>query len=447
MTNVNICIIGGGGRAWAITFMRDLAGADDVQGKICLYDIDHEAASNNVEVGNRIFRLNGKEGRFHITSCPSLAQALEGSDLVVISIEPGKTSYRYNDLIVPEQYGVLQTVGDTTGPGGIFRARRALPMFFDIGKSIERHCPEAWVINYTNPMTLCTAALYQAFPAIKAMGCCHEVFHIQTFLAKKVSTWFGVETPNRREIAVDISGVNHFTFATKASWKGKDLMGYVAALCEDSETFGDTTDTANKRLKAEKWFEGDHTIALDFYRNFGALGAAGDRHLAEFVPWYLADEKELHSFGIVRTPYAWREREAVRKREKLFTDDELISKETNEEGVDILRSLMGARTFYTNINVPNQGQVPYLPLGHIVESNGFISHNSIKPSLATLPPLAIQTLERHVAEVQELTLKAALQQDDKLLLQAFLNDPLMRLPLSKAKALFREMLENANKQN
>jgi alpha-galactosidase len=81
-----------------------------------------------------------------------------------------------------------------------------------------------------------------------------------------------------------------------------------------------------------------------------------------------------------------------------------------------------------------------------VESNGFISHNSIKPSLASLPPLAIQTLERHVAEVQELTLKAVLQQDDKLLLEAFLNDPLMRLPLSQAKALFKEMLANAQGQ-
>ncbi len=443
MKETRICIIGGGGRLWAIQFMKDLAYNTMTHGTLVLYDIDKEAARNNIAVANQVFAVNKSEGRFNVIAIDDLGEALSGCDMVIISIEPGRTECRYGDLVLPEQYGILQSVGDTTGPGGIMRARRALPIFFDLAKKIEQFCPDAWVINYTNPMTLCTAALYKAFPAIKALGCCHEVFHTQNFLAKKVSQWFGVATPDRREIKIDLTGVNHFTFVTKAFWQGHDLMAKLIEEVQDPATFADETEIAKERLANEKWFDCDQKIALAFLRDFGALGAAGDRHLAEFVPYFLTSDENLHTYGVIRTPYEWRMRTAKEKRNKIFKDEDLKAELSDEEGVDIMRSLMGDKSMVTNINRPNEGQISYLPKGRIVESNGLISEDSIRPIVATDPPLAIQNLVRQVSDVQEMVLEAIYNNDDNLLFTAFLSDPLMNLSLDKAHELFDEMLTSS----
>lgn len=443
MKETRICIIGGGSRLWAIQFMKDLAFNTMTHGTLVLYDIDKKAARNNVDVAQRVFSVNDSIGRFTVLAIDDLALALAGSDMVIISIEPGSTKCRYGDLVLPEKYGILQSVGDTTGPGGIMRARRALPIFFELAHMIELYCPEAWIINYTNPMTLCTAALYKVFPAIKALGCCHEVFHTQNFLAKKVATWFNVPTPDRRDIKLDLTGVNHFTFSTRAFWQGQDLIAKLLEEMQNTDLFSDGTSLAQERLANEQWFDCDQKIALAFLRDFGSLGSAGDRHLAEFVPYFLHSDEELHTYGVIRTPYTWREKQAQEKREKIFKDEELVATLTDEEGVDIMRCLMGDKSMVTNINSPNEGQISYLPMGRIVESNGFITEDSIRPIVATDPPLAIQNLVRQVSDIQEMTLEAIFHEDDKLLFTAFLSDPLMNLPLPKARELFESMLKES----
>ena len=441
MKETRICIIGGGSRLWAIQFFKDLAYNKMTHGTVVLHDIDHKAAMNNVAVGEQTFRVNDSEGRFKFIAEDNLEKALEGVDLVIISIEPGNIECRKGDLLLPEESGILQSVGDTTGPGGIMRARRALPFFFEFARAIKKVCPDAWVINYTNPMTLCTAALYKAFPGIKALGCCHEVFHTETFLAEKVAEWFGVPQPDRREIKVDITGVNHFTWVTRASWQGIDLMPRLKEMAEDENTYSDLTEIAKARIKEEKWFDCDHLIALSLLRDFGALGAAGDRHLSEFVPFFLNSDEELWKYGVVRTPYSWRVEEDKRKKAKVFTPEELKATASDEEGVDIMCSLMGERTLFTNINFPNKGQISYLEKCRIVESNGFISQDSIQPVVSTDPPLAVQNMVRRVSDIQEMVLEAICSGDQKLLFSAFLSDPLVNRPRNRAKELFDRMLE------
>ncbi len=443
MKKTRICIVGGGGRLWPIQFMKDLSISKETHGTLVLYDIDKEAARNNVQVANRIFAVNNSEGNFAVIAIDEIGEALYNCDLVLISIEPGDTECRYGDLELPKEYGILQTVGDTTGPGGILRARRALPIFFNLAKQIQKYCPDAWVINYTNPLTLCTAALYKVFPDIKALGCCHEVFHTQNFLAEKVEQWFGVPRPDRREIKVDLTGVNHFTFVTKATYKGLDLMPKLIELSRNPATYSDRTDIVKQRIHDEKWFDCDQLVALSFLRDFGALGAAGDRHLVEFVPWFLGSEEELWKFGVMCTPYVWRTNQAKKKREKVFADDELVAAPSDEEGVDIMCALMGDRTLLTNINRPNEGQIRYLPKGRIVESNGFLSEDSIRPIVASDPPLSIQNLVRQVSDVQQMTLDAIYNEDDELLFTAFLSDPLVDIPLDKARELFDRMLKTS----
>lgn len=437
MKSTNICIIGGGSRQWAISFMKDLMLKEMTSGHIALYDIDAEAAKNNEAVARRMFKINNAENRFTVDAVNTAEEGLKGADLVIMSIEPGDTKLRYGDLVIPEQYGILQTVGDTTGPGGLFRAKRALPVFFEYARLIEKCCPDAWVINYTNPMTLCTAALYKAFPKIKAFGCCHEVFHLEEFIAHLAEKWFNVEKIDRHEINVNITGVNHFTWFTKASYKGIDLMPRLKELAKTA--VNDKTEKAKERIKEEKWFDCDQLISLELLRRFGALAAAGDRHLAEFVPWFLEDEAKLHTYGVIRTPYSWREAEAKRKREKQFTDEELIAKPSGEEGVEIMRALMGDIELVTNMNMPNIGQITYLPRGHIVETNGIISNNSVRPLTAEEPPKAVQALISRIASEQGIALEAIWENDDEKLFEAFLLDPLMKLPIDRAKELFDKM--------
>ena len=440
MKDIRLAIIGGGSRAWAIQFLKDVTLQDQLKVHFALYDIEKQAAINNVSVASEIFRINKKEGQFTVSVEDTIDNALKGADFVIITIEPGIMICRYGDLVLPDQYGVLQTVGDTTGPGGIMRARRAVPLFIEFAKAIERNCPEAWVINYTNPMTLCTAALYKGFPKIKALGCCHEVFHVQEYIAKLVGEWYGIPQPDRRDIKIDVTGINHFTFITKALYKGVDLMPRIKELALRDDSYPDLTEYSKDLISKEAYFTCQHKVALSFLRDYGALGAAGDRHLAEFVPFYLQDEETPLRYGFTRTPYEFRVAKDKKKKEKQYTEEELVAKPSDEEGLDILLSLTGNRSLRTNINRPNQGQISYLPLGRIVESNGFISENSIEPIVSTDPPLGVQNLVRRISDQQEVILDAILSNDNERLFEAFLTDPLMNLPRDKARELFDKML-------
>ncbi len=440
MEKIRVCIIGGGSRLWAIQFLKDLTLQDKLGAHVVLYDIDKNAAENNEEVANEIFRINGKADVLSVSVASTLDEGLRGADFVIIAIEPGLTEIRKFDLELPEEYGILQSVGDTTGPGGLMRARRAIPLFIDFARAIEKNCPDAWVINYTNPMTLCTSALYKGYPGIKALGCCHEVFHTESYIAAFIAEKRGIETPDRREIDIDVSGLNHFTFVTKARYKGEDVMPLLKEYVKNNDVFADRTESAKGRVKEGKWFDSDHLVALRFLRDFDTLGAAGDRHLAEFVPFFLTSDEDVWRYGFVRTPYSYRAAEDIRKKNKVYTPDELIAKPSDEEGVDIILSLAGERTLKTNINIPNIGQVGYLKKGHIVESNGYISANSIVPIVSTAPSLSIQAMVQRIEAEQSIALEAILENDMDKLFEAFILDPLVDIPIDKAHELFERML-------
>ena len=440
MEKIRVCIIGGGSRLWAIQFLKDLTLQDKLGAHVVLYDIDKNAAENNEEVANEIFRINGKADVLSVSVASTLDEGLRGADFVIIAIEPGLTEIRKFDLELPEEYGILQSVGDTTGPGGLMRARRAIPLFIDFARAIEKNCPDAWVINYTNPMTLCTSALYKGYPGIKALGCCHEVFHTESYIAAFIAEKREIETPDRREIDIDVSGLNHFTFVTKARYKGEDVMPLLKEYVKNNDVFADRTESAKGRVKEGKWFDSDHLVALRFLRDFDTLGAAGDRHLAEFVPFFLTSDEDVWRYGFVRTPYSYRAAEDIRKKNKVYTPDELIAKPSDEEGVDIILSLAGERTLKTNINIPNIGQVGYLKKGHIVESNGYISANSIVPIVSTDPSLSIQAMVQRIEAEQSIALEAILGNDMDKLFEAFILDPLVDIPIDKAHELFERML-------
>ncbi len=439
-TEIKIAYLGGGSRYWARDLFSDLALSGRLTGRIDLYDIDLPAAQRNVAVAEAIFARPEARSHFAVRAVPSLRVALQAADFVVVSIEPGPIELRYADLEIPARYGVLQPVGDTTGPGGLLRALRAVPVFVEFAEQVAEHCPRAWVINLTNPLTLCTAALATVAPPLRVLGCCHEVFQTQARLADLVARQVGAPRPDRREIDTDLGGLNHFTWITAARWKGQELLGLLRDELTAPGYFRSRSMAARARRQAGRWFESDGLVSCDLFRRFGALGAAGDRHLAEFVPWYAGTEAELQRWGVVATPYAWR-RKRARARDAgpgVFAARPL--RRGDEESVRLIEALVGHEPIDTNVNLPNAGQLSGLPAGHVVETNASVRHGTVTPLVTPPLPAGVLALLRRTAEGQALTLRAALTRDVDLAFQALLADPLVRLPTDRAWKMFAEML-------
>jgi len=443
---IKIAYIGGGSRYWAKMVMTDLALCPHLTGEIALYDIDYEAALANVERARSIYGHPDAKTTFAVNAYHTPEEVFEDADFVFLSILPGPMQMFANDLDIPKKYGILQTVGDTTGPGGISRALRSVPTYIEYAHQIMALCPDAWVINYSNPMTLCTAALYAAEPDIKAFGCCHEVFGTQAMLARLVAHYLDVPRPKRQAIKTDVAGVNHFTFATRATWDGIDLYPIIEQHIRQPGFWDDRTAIAQEYMAWGKFFSSQDLIKYEFFRRFEVLGAAGDRHLAEFVPWYLTSEANLHRYGVILTPSSyrlgtWQPPQNAPGGPSLAQN---TLESSGEEGVLQMLALLGVEPLDTNVNLPNRGQLPDLPLDAIVETNAQFRKDSLAPIVPRPLPAGVRALVQRVIAVQQMTLEAATNKDKALAFQAILDDPLCHIPVDQAWAMFNEMLE-ANK--
>ena len=444
VVDLQVAYIGGGSRGWAWGFMTDLAMNRAMEGTVRLYDIDRDAAEKNKIIGEKTAVHPQAVSHWQYEVADSLKDALVGADFVVISILPATFKEMASDVHAPEKVGVYQSVGDTVGPGGFMRAVRTIPMFVEIAEAIKAYSPNAWVINYTNPMTLCVSTLYDVFPEIKAFGCCHEVFGTQKLLSAMLEDMCGVKDVPRQEIDVNVQGVNHFTWFNKASWKGMDLFPIFK---EFSDKY---YETGFLKGKDDNWmnnfFECSHRVKFDLFRRYGKIAAAGDRHLAEFMPpWYLKNAERARQWGFGLTPVSFRVEELgqrLARRERLLSgEEEIVFRATGEEGHLMMMALLGLGDMVTNVNIPNCGQIPNLPIGAVVETNALFRRDSIAPVCAGEMDADILSLTmRHVMN-QRATLRAVRTADRKLALAAFMNDPQMGgVDIADGEALFEEML-------
>ncbi|MDR2150989.1 MAG: alpha-glucosidase/alpha-galactosidase [Spirochaetaceae bacterium] len=461
---IKVCYIGGGSRNWAWVLLQDLCFEKDIGGSVYLYDIDHEAAYANELIGNALMHKHNKD-QWIFKAEPDIAKALSGSDFVFISILPGDFEEMAVDVHAPERYGIYQPVGDTVGPGGIIRAMRTIPQFQVIARSIKQYAPHAWVINYTNPMSICTRILYKEFPAIKAFGCCHEVFNTQKLLITVLEEHKLVPagTVKREEIITRVLGINHFTWIDKASYKTMDIFPLYADFVQRYAATGfERTGAASDSVTS--FGSGDHfdwktdyfasadRVKMDLFRRYGLIAAAGDRHLAEFCPhsWYLADPKQVKSWKFSLTPVSWRisNRENLKAKSKAYRDGTatLTPSRSGEEGIAILKALLGLGTIITNVNVPNRGQIPDLPIGAVVETNAVFSRDSIEPVFSDGLPVDLRALIMHHLLIQEGIVEAASERDREKAFRVFSHDyAIQALPLSDARKLFDEMTEKTLK--
>ena len=450
MRKIKIAYLGGGSKAWARVFMTDLALADGLCGEIALYDIDVSAAELNQRIGAVINRSPETVSKWDYRVYTEIGEALDGADFVACSILPGTFDEMESDVHLPEEYGIYQSVGDTVGPGGILRAMRTVPIYEGFAREIKAHCPQAWVINLTNPMTACTKTLYDVFPEIKAFGCCHEVFHAQEFLCCVAHEVLGVPRPGRREMVIDACGVNHFTWITEANYDGRDML---AVLPEFIEKFYEKGYCEHLGVEPDDFredpFRYGNKVKMDLFRRFGVLAAAGDRHLVEFMDrsWYLKNKADAESWLYHLTTVGYRKQDRINKinQSQRIADgeEEIKVVKSDEEVVELMKALLGLiPPIISNANTLNVGQMAGMPAGSVVETNCVFSRNSVKPIVAKPLPGDVNALVLRNAQNIENAYNGIKNRDFRQIFEAFVNQPLCSgLALSDARELFVRMVK------
>ena len=346
--------------------------------------------------------------------------ALQDADYVVVAIATGGLEAWRLDMEIPDKHGVRQTIADTVGPGGLSRGLRTIPVMVDIARDMERICPDAWLLNITNPMTTLTRAVSKETD-IRCIGLCHEVIGCLHDLEEML------DVP-AEEMHYNFSGLNHCVWITELTIRGQDGLEMV------------------RRHWREEGYPQD-TVAPLLFEIFGALPVWKGRHLSEFFPHFLTPETGygekygfLDQMVTVKDRYASRSKEHKRWLEEMREGKRLPELKLGDEPiVPIIIALEGGPSGTFLVNWPNIGQVSNFPLDIVVETKGVVDARGVSPVAAgPLPPGIHGVLARH-ADNQELIVEAAIKGDRQLALQAMFNDPLVK-DLEAAKAILNELL-------
>lgn len=427
-----ITLIGGGSYQWGPKIIQDVALKEDLKGStLVLHDIDPEALEDLYAWGKRLTELAGADLKLRKTG--ELEEALLGADFVVMCISTGGLDSMAYDLEIPARYGVVQTVGDTVGPGGIFRALRNIPVVMGIARAMERYCPGAIMLNLTNPMTTLTRAVSKA-TSVRCIGLCHEFFSTLGMLSRML------DVPEEA-LGVRVAGINHFIWITRVSVRGRDIT---------EEAFRRVADGKAREMALENAggdpdpFINTWGFRTELCRLYGYLPAAGDRHLCEFLPGYLDDEGERERLDLrVTTVDARRERlEASKRRvQRMVSGEDPIPLERSREEIsDIIAAIHTGKGSLNIVNLPNRGQIRGLPLGAVVETYGAVNGlGASGVAFGELPPSIAALVHPHVFN-QETVVEAGLTGDRDLAFQAFVNDPLVG-HRSDARSMFDEMFD------
>lgn len=442
-SEIALAYIGGGSLNWARVLMADLVHDGSIAAEVRLYDLDTAAARRNASIGNQLSEAHGVAVRYVVAE--SLAEALRGADFVVISILPGTFDDMANDVDLPAREGIRQSVGDTVGPGGFVRAMRAIPAMAEIAEAIRIHCPNAFVCNLTNPMSVLTGTLYAVFPGIRAWGECHEVTKLRHLVAWLANQQEETARFGHSDVEINVLGINHFTFADRAFVGGRDWLPDYIDFAKKHRADGWRPTPLDPANEHDRYFEDMNRVKFDLAARYGIAAAAGDRHLAEFVPgnWYLNNVEEW-KFGLTPVDFRRRDREAKQAAAKAAeASNEMpeLMPASEEALVAQIRALTRGETLLINANLPNTGQLDGFPLGTIVETNVVFSGTGIRPVYAGRLPVAVEALVKPHAERQTNLVRAVLASDRATLENLFLTDPLVApLGPDRGARLYRSMV-------
>jgi alpha-galactosidase len=373
-----------------------------------LVDIDPECLEIATLLSRRL--VEAYDASVEISGSLDRRDVLPGADAVVSTIGVGGRRAWEKDVTIFRQFNIYQSTGDTYGAGGVSRALRTIPPLVEIARDIEKYCPNALLINFTNPLTVNIWAISKAVPKVRVAGLCYGVTYYEHFLAELIGVpW---EQTSCRAI-----GVNHFTWIIDFSHNGQSVWPQVRKVME-ARGYGS---------------EKEPSYTWELFRMFDAFPVVGDGHICEFVPGWQGQGAyygktfgtTFHNFEsyaagfdkvfVDMTDQAYGRAPIIKRADNpdevdLFKDEDLF--------IDVLNASMGGDSIFRTVNLPNIGQVSNLPKGAVLEATTLINGDGFQPlCFGDLPP-GITAILMRILSTQELTVAAALNADRKLAIQA-----------------------------
>lgn len=415
---LKIAFIGGGSVQWTLKLVTDMVLNETLaDAELVLHDIDADALDLLARACQRV--VQQARGSMRISQTLDRVTALRDADFVILCVGIGMLPAMRNDLLIPERYGIYQSVGDTVGPGGLARALRHIPFAVQLAREMEQVCPRAWLLNLTNPMTTICRAITRA-TSIRTIGLCHEVTHALPRFAELLGY---ADAP----ISFDVAGINHLPVILRFNLGARDGI----ALLRDWLAHHRPTDaiTQTTLTTVRDVFKDQLALKLFLFDQLGILFGAGDRHVAEFFPGFLTPATRYGlAYGIFLTRIEHRE-EVYRLRrmqiERFVAGEPSELEPSNEQLAKVMAALAGGASGRFIVNVPNQGQIDNLPREAVVECMARVDALGVHPeATGALPHAAYAVIAPHVAR-QESIVEAALTGSKKLAQAALATDPLV----------------------
>ncbi len=415
-----IAFIGAG----SVVFTRDLIGdllsfeaLADVE--IALHDIDPE----RLETAEAMARWTNErlDGRAAISVHPERRAALDGADFAINMIQVGGHPATLADLEIPARHGLHQTIGDTLGIGGIFRALRTIPVLLDIGRDMAELCPEAWLLNYTNPMAILVQAYAEGSPHTRIVGLCHSVQHT----TRRLSEYVGVPF---EEVTFLGAGVNHQAFILRFEREGEDLYPRLDEAIE-----------RDPELRRK--------VRVEMYRRLGYFPTESSEHSAEYLPWLMRSDEARRHFRVKESAYAQISADNLaeyeRTRDALRDGRGLEIHASLEYAPQIIHAMTTGAERVIYGNVPNTGLIDNLPAGAGVEVPCLVDRAGVQPTRVGALPAQCAALNRTFLNVAELTVRAALDGRRDHVYHAAMLDPnaAASLDLDTIHAVCDELIE------
>lgn len=411
-----IVILGCGGE-WTKSIVSDISLTSSLHGsEITLVDINE----TNLRVAERLaHRISNQTGaNLKISGTTERKEALKGANFILIGISVGGYESWAQDIQIPwERFKIKQTVGDTMGPGGIFRALRHIPVILEIAKDVKEICPDAWVIQLTNPMTPICRAIEKETD-INILGYCHGVDNTEEYLAEYLEI-------DSKRLKIYGYGVNHFLFIKSLWIDGKNGM--------------DQLNKISDKIKDKQ------PSIYELWKTYGIYPINRHFHPCEFVPFFLnsrtnyGDDYKLDQF--IPNYMINRSRNIVSDLEReLSSGQDLPISRSREYITNIMESMILNQDFVVHINVRNNGAISNLPLYCNVEVPALINNRGFHPLVMGGLPIGIDSLVRRVVDEQEMMVEAALTGSRDLAVRALASDPLIN-DIQLANGIFDAMFE------
>jgi alpha-galactosidase len=400
---------------------------------LALVDINAERLTFAKQACEKIIALGNYPAK--VTATTDRREALKGADAVLVTILCGGTSVWQHDILIPKKYGVDINVGDTRGPSGIFRALRTIPTMLEICRDMEKLCPNAILLNYTNPMAMLCHAM-QRTSSLRISGLCHSVQGTAHMLA----TWAGVKPDKLNYVC---AGINHLSWYLELKYKGRDLYPKLRKIVATDRKVYDVEQVRNEMF-----------LALGYY----VTESSG--HNSEYNWWFRKRPDLIQKYCTKGTGWnpgeyayilnSYRDTDKHWKRQVrawLNSDDSISLGRGHEYAASIINAYMGGPLFEFNGNVANTGLITNLPEGACVEVPVVASRKGFMPvHVGALPP-SCAILTDLSAQTEIMTVEACLTGDPTLVFQAIAHDPLTAsmLSLREIRKMVAEMFRRNRK--